>query len=180
MAIADLKVGTRLGVGFSLVATLMLIIKIVGISRMADLDHSIEKVVNDRYPKVMIAKDVEGSLNSIARYMRNTLIFTDASIVKKEIEKIGEARKTIVEALAKLEKTITSDEGKQKLKSIMDARAAYLPVQENFMKLIDEGKKADATNLLLNQLRPAQLAYFDNIEKLAVALGVEPYELLKP
>jgi len=162
----NMKIGTRLGLGFGLVLLLLGTIAFIAITRMANLNDNIDKIVNDRYPKTVIANDVIDNINKIARSMRNMLIMKDPEQIKKELDRVQDARKVIKESLDKLEKIITLEKGKEMLKAIFDARAKYVGGQDHFLKLAGEGKRDEAVNLLLTELSPVQLAYMDAVDNL--------------
>ncbi|HWR76871.1 MAG TPA: methyl-accepting chemotaxis protein [Thiobacillus sp.] len=157
----NMKIGLRLGLGFGVVVLLMMVVAFIGVTRMASLDKSIDQIVNDRYPKTVLANEVIDNINLIARAMRNTLLLDDSADVKKELGRIDGARKAIVERLGKLEETIKSDEGKKHLASVMEARGKYVAVQENFLKLVEAGKQAEAKTYLIGEARQTQADYFE-------------------
>ncbi len=162
----NMRVATKLALGFGAVLVLLVAITLIGINRLSVLDDSMNKVVDDRYPKTVLTNNVLMNLNRIARSMRNLLIMDKADDVKKEFASIDEARAEIKDKLAVLGKVITSEKGRELLKGITDARNKYLGAQEAFMKLAEAGKKEEARRVLLDEARPLQLAYFDTLMKL--------------
>jgi len=162
----NLKLGVRLAIGFGVVMLLMTIIGVIGVMRVAALDESIDTVVQDQFPKTVEANNMIDGINIIARAMRNALMVDDPAEVRKQVERINEARKRIAENLEKLEKTILSDAGKERLKVMLDTRAVYVVSQDTLLKLFDEGKMAEAKSFMLVQIRPQQQAYIDAVTKL--------------
>jgi methyl-accepting chemotaxis protein len=167
----NMKIGMRLGLGFGLVLVLLSIIAFIGITRLGHLNESVESLVKDRYPKTVLANDIIDSINQIARSMRNTLIMDKKDQIEKELERIQEARKTIKDRLDKLEAGIRSDKGKALLKAIGDVRGVYVTGQDQFLKLIADGKQEEAKVLLLTEVRAKQLAYFKAVNDLLAFQG---------
>ncbi len=163
---ANMKVSVRLGLGFGLVLLLLATIVGVGAVRLGDINAALELIIHDRYPKTVDANEVIKDLNSIARSARNIVIMSDKEAVKKEFAAIHASNKAIAENLQKLDKAIKSDVGRQRMKAIADIRAKYFSEEEAFLKLVQEGKKDAATSLLLNSIRPMQLAYFEVLDQL--------------
>jgi methyl-accepting chemotaxis protein len=163
---ANMKIGMRLGMGFGVVLVLLSVIAFVGITRLSVLNDEIENLVKDKYPKTVVSNDIIGQVNILARSMRNTLIMDKPEQVEKELLRIGGAKMAIKGDFEKLEQTIKSEKGKEVLKAASEARAKYLPLQEHFIKLVGEGKKDEAKNALLTEIRPVQLAYIDAVNKL--------------
>jgi methyl-accepting chemotaxis protein len=167
----NLKIGMRLGLGFGLVLLLLGVIAFIGISRLGGLNEEIGDMVNDKYPKTVLANDVIDNINVIARSMRNTLIMDKPEQIAKELDRIQEARKTIKERLEKLDGVVKSDKGKELLKAVTDARDDYVASQDSFLKLIADAKQGEAKVLLLTETRDKQLAYFNAVNALLAYQG---------
>ena len=163
--IRDMKITTRLRLGFGVLAVLIALVSGAGILKMNQVQDEFALVLNDRYPKVSALNEVKGDINQIARSMRNMLLMTAAADVQKERVAIEESRKRIGDTLAELDKTIVSEKGKAGLASIAEARIAYLEGQKKFMELALNGKAEAARTLLLEDVRPLQLAYFKKVEE---------------
>ncbi|MBL8492032.1 MAG: methyl-accepting chemotaxis protein, partial [Rhodocyclaceae bacterium] len=162
----NLRIGTRLGLGFAFALVMMALIAGLGIERMSMLNGELDRMVNDRFPKTVAANDVIDALNVIARAMRNAALVKGDDNIRKELDRIPEQRKVITDRLENLAQTIKSDAGKEKLKKVAEARAAYVPVQEKYMELLKAGKKDEAIELMLSSLRAAQNAYFKTVNDL--------------
>jgi methyl-accepting chemotaxis protein len=165
MALANMKVGTRLGLGFATVIALLAIIAAVSIASLHRLNGGIDDLVNDKFPKTVWANNMIDNINEIARAMRDALLETDKQGIQKELDRIQTARKNIRENLDKLEQTITSEKGKAILKEVMEARARYVGGQDEFIQLISAGKQEEA-KALLTQIRATQRTYTEAIAKL--------------
>ena len=162
---ANMKIGVRLGLGFGFVLMLLLVIAVIGITRLGDLNESVQGMVNDRYPKIVRANNIAEQVGDIARAMRNILLVEAKAEVDKQIAEIEASRKEIADDVEALEKTIKSEKGKETLKSITDARASFRGAQDEFLKLIHEGKRPEAKALLLGEARTLQRAYRDAVNK---------------
>jgi len=68
----NMKIGVRLGVGFGLVVVLMVAIAVIGITRMAVLNESLENVNHDKWPKVLLLQDGLAGVNAIGPSARAT------------------------------------------------------------------------------------------------------------
>lgn len=163
----NLRIGTRLAGGFGLVVLLLVAVAGLGISRMSHLNSEIELLVNDRFPKTVWANDIIDSVNTIARAMRNALLVKPEDAVK-ELDRIPEQRKMIAERLEKLEATIHSEKGIEKLKKVKEARAVYVAEQDKFLELIKSGKRQEAIDFLLTTVRKDQASYIQTVNDLIV------------
>ncbi len=162
----NLKIGVRLGIGFAVTLALLITVATIGTLRLSSLSHELEAIITDRNPKTAQANDIIDALNTIARSMRNSLLVKSPEDVKKELDRISEQRKIIGDNLDKLTATISTPKGKELLKAMTDARASYVPMQEKFMELARLGKKDEATEFMLTEVRKQQNAYFKGINDL--------------
>lgn len=172
MNIRDMKIATRLKLGFGLLALLIALVSATAILKLNLVQDEFTLVLEDRYPKVEKLHDVNDDINQIARSMRNMLLMTAPADIQKERATVEQARKEISERLAELDKLITSDKGRASMKAVADARAAYLPGQTRFLELAAAGKTDDARDLLLKEVRPLQLAYMKTVND-AIAFQAE-------
>lgn len=161
----NLKIGVRLAVGFAVTLALLIVIAVVSVSRIAELNDSIQQMTNDRFPKTVQANAIVRSINVIARNLRNAALFTGAE-QQKALEAIAPQRKIITENFEKLEATIKSEKGKEILKKLVAARAAYVVDQDKFIELLKADKKAEMTALLSGSLRTTQSAYIGAVDDL--------------
>ncbi|MBY0577407.1 MAG: MCP four helix bundle domain-containing protein, partial [Gallionellaceae bacterium] len=161
-----MTVGKRLGLGFGAVIALLVVIALIGIFNMRSLQGEISDMVHDKFPKTVWANSMIDGINQIARSMRNALLESDKDKIQKELDKIEVARSEIKKNLDKLQDKIHSEEGKKMLAAVVDARAKYVGAQETFMKLMKEGRQADAKVFLLSDVRQLQTTYIENINKL--------------
>ena len=163
--LTNLNIGTRLTLAFSAVIALALVVGIIGVTRLAVLSNELQLIRDDRVPKVTKLAEVTDYVNLIARELRNAIIFSDAEKVKASLQTAGEARTKISSILEEVAPTIVSEEGKKNLAALMEARAAYVPVQQRFMDTVTADKES-AITILETELRPAQLAYIKALDQL--------------
>jgi len=161
----NLKVGVRLGIGFAITLALLITISTISFMRLNALNNDIASMVNDRFPKVVQANNIIDSINFIARQLRNAYIFSGTE-QQKALDSIPEQRKKITENYEMLEKTVRSEQGKELLKKLAAARAAYVASQDKFVELLKADKRAEIVVLLQGDLRKAQSEYIASVNAL--------------
>jgi len=166
MRIANFKIGARLGLGFGFLVLLLVAMAVLGVTRLSGLNEQMDEVINDKYPKTVLANDIIKNVNVIARSSRNVLLMTDADEVGKEMQTIRTASDNTKTTLEKLDSLITGDKGRALMKSIMDARTQYNAGRDEVLRLVVSGAKNEATVLLLQTVRPLQLTYMSAVETL--------------
>jgi len=163
---ANLKIGTKLAIGYGFVALLLIVVATIGSLRLSVINDEIDVLVNDRFPKTVWANDMIDNINLIARAMRNSLLVKTEDDVKKELGRIDQSRKLIAQNLEKLEKTVKLERGIEMLKKVKEARAAYVGSQDKFIELVKAGKRDEATQDLLTTGRQLQAAYIASVNDL--------------
>ncbi|QDX80578.1 chemotaxis protein [Denitratisoma sp. DHT3] len=162
----NLKIGVRLAIAFAITLALLIIVSVISITRISALNVEIADLVGDKFPKTVQANDMTDALNVIARSMRNSLLVKSPDDSRRELERIVEQRRIIGERLEKLTATINTPKGKELLKAMADARAAYVPMQEKFVELVHAGKKDEAAEFMLGSVRKQQNEYMKAINDL--------------
>ncbi len=161
----NMKTGRRLGMGFGLVALLLVLISAICLWRLGEIGNGLDRVVNDRFPKSVIAGDIIAYVNSNARVTREMVLVDSKEEIDSRLRKIAENRKGITESFDKLVKASRSEKGKEILKEAIAARVAYRVPQDEVVKLILAGKKKEAAKVLLESLVPIQGAYIEAVGK---------------
>src|SRR5690606_15757418 len=162
----NMKVGTRLGLGFGVVLVLLAAIALLGISRMNMLNQSIDELALNRFPKTVWANNVINALNLNARSLRNALLLSDAEAQNKELERVAEAQVIITENLKRLEQTIDTEEGAKVLETVRSVRAEFIKERDYLMELIRAGRHDEAISQMLTNVRRTQATFFEALDAL--------------
>ena len=163
---SEMKVSTRQTFGFGIVIVLMCVIGAVGIFNVNGLRNNMTDIVEDKFPKTIWANNIIDAVNTIARSMRDTVIFEDPEVRAEQLARVESAKKTILDNFAKLEETITTPEGKAKLQAALDAREEYVVYQDRFGELIEANKLEQAEAMLLDEVRDGQRNYLRKLVEL--------------
>jgi methyl-accepting chemotaxis protein len=155
----NLKIGTRLASGFAVVIALLITMAVIGISRIAAVDHNTDVIVNDRYVKIALANLIDDKVNLKMRALRTALIATDPETVKGELAKDASATPVIADALDKLHATIHSPQGVAALNHVMELRGPFLEATSHLGDLARSGMRDDAAQFLVKTMIPLQNTY---------------------
>ena len=168
MFFANMKVSTRLGLGFGTIILLLLIISTLSLLSTKDINGDLNSISTDKFPKTVWSHDITDQVNLQARVIRNVLIFADnKDVTQEELARLAEAHRIVDERMDKFKETIHSDTGKALLAKLFETKEKYLSVQERVLKTIHDGKTAEARELLLKEMRTAQSAFMKACDELA-------------
>ncbi len=163
----NLKIGTRLSLGFGILLLLMLVVGGYGIKSIKSLHKEIKMLAEDRMVKVEQANTIIDQINIVARATRNMIIDDNKENQAKEVLRIAEARKTAGGLLEQMKGTIKSDKGVAILNKLAnDIRPVYGRHLEALLGFIKEEQTLRARMLLLGDFRQIQNTYFNTIEEL--------------
>ena len=154
-----MKLAVRLGLGFGAVILMLLISTYIGYSGLKMGAEDLDRMVNDRFPKTVLANDILTAININARAMRNALLVKTPADVQKELDRIPEQRKVIAMRFDKLEKDIKSEKGRAVLKKAQDARAIFVKDLDMFLDFQKAGLKEEAVDLMVGRIRKTQADY---------------------
>ena len=100
----NLRIGVRLGMGFGLVILLLIVIAVIGFTRVVQLNSEINLMVNDRFPNTALANGAVEQINVTARALRNAMLVRTSEEAGKELDRLYSARKITGEKFTELEK----------------------------------------------------------------------------
>jgi methyl-accepting chemotaxis protein len=161
---ANMSLGKRLTVSFTLVIALMAILASLAYVRINSLNAEFSTIITDRYPKTAVANEIKVQINEISRAMLSILIMEDPGQIKGEVDKIEKISAANAAAFETLEKTMTDEKGMELLKPIIAIRDKLKPHQKAFVDLINQEKKEEAQLKFLFSMRPLQTKYFEALD----------------
>jgi len=161
----NLKVGTRIALGFGAVVVLMLVISITAVIRLAGINATTTVIMEDRYPKVILVNDILQRTIDNGRQMRSMVLAASDAEAEQYKQKIAAHRAANNDGLNKLEAEMRSEKGQAIVKDIAAKRAALGQLYEPFYALV-KSDKAKAADLLRTQVIPANSAQEEALREL--------------
>ena len=86
MNLKDLKIATRLILGFAMLGLLLAFMAGVSLLKSKSMNEMFDQVINDRVPKVASINDIKADVTLIADALRNMIIMSETADIKKEAE----------------------------------------------------------------------------------------------
>ncbi|HEX7688125.1 MAG TPA: MCP four helix bundle domain-containing protein, partial [Burkholderiaceae bacterium] len=120
----NLKVGTRLALGFGAVVALLLVIAITSVLRLATVHESAVVITDQLYPKVALGSGIIRNALENGRYIRNMLLATNDGELAKNWQSLQANKLEIDGQLKKLGGMVTSDKGKDEMRTVIERAQA--------------------------------------------------------
>jgi methyl-accepting chemotaxis protein len=165
-SLKNMTLPAKLGLGFSAVIVLGLVVAGIAWSALRELSDDIDLLVRDRVVKVGYLTEIKDNANQVARAVRNMLLIADPQQIAAESKRIADVNEGNAALFKRLEASITTDKGKALLATLESARGAYVPVLLKVASLAEAQKGSEASAMLLGDLRPLQASYFKALDDL--------------
>jgi methyl-accepting chemotaxis protein len=163
MMLKNTKIGTRLWVANATFFVLALVMGVAATVALTDMSAHVERLAHSHMPRVKLSNEVVDHVNEVARALRNMALADDQEVRKRESARIDRASRVVTDALSKLETMQRTDAGQAKLRAVHQTRSEYLPVMKQARELALQGKRREATAVLLGRLRDVQQSYIDAV-----------------
>ncbi|WP_286788946.1 MULTISPECIES: methyl-accepting chemotaxis protein [unclassified Pseudomonas] len=161
----NMRVTTKLALGFGTVVALLVIVILVGVVNMAAMKKSADTMSLDRFPKTEMTNElIQNTLNN-GRLLRNILLNDDLSKRSEYVDRINKYRSANAEVISRLEKSVYSEEGIKRIKAAIAARDALQGKYAQFFKLV-ESDQNQAVHFLLDEFTPTNNAFVDTLTAL--------------
>ena len=167
MRIDDLKISSRLVLGFSLLGLMVLAMVAAVWLQLATVTGLFDEVADARLPRMVAANAIKEDVQVIGTSVRNMILMSDGAAIRAEDERIQRTQQRIAQRFAGLQQLLAGDASAEAaLARVQAARQAYEPLQEEARELSASGQVFDAKELLVEKMHPAQQAYLGAIDTL--------------
>ena len=159
MNIKNLRVRTRLILGFGIVCAFLMLIALEGLVSVNAVRAGLDNIASDKTPKVFASASIINQVDAIAIALRNMMLTDDAADRQRQVEVINKSREIIKKEVDYLSATVVSSEGKALLAQVLEQRIKYIDGQNALIALILADMPDEAKKFLGAQLRPILGAY---------------------
>jgi methyl-accepting chemotaxis protein len=152
-----MKIGTRLGLGFSLVLALLAAVLGLGLSSMGSIGGKLDRIVSNHSIKVSAANDMVNNFRDIGAINAILVLTQDDAGLKEQKDKLTKAR----EQYGKAKKVLTGFELDDKEKALFAkldrSLVAAVAASNKVMEFRMQGNFAEAGDFLVKTSRPVTM-----------------------
>jgi len=164
MKISDLKVATRLGLGFAVVVLMLAAIAAVAVSRIHLINHKVDDILNDRFVKVQLANGVQKEIDVQSRLLRNALIgIEDTSKLNGYLERIDASVRSSDEMVARLKATSVDPRAVTLVDDLIARQVGYVDARARVIQMLQQGAEDEASAFVLGDMLVPQTAFFSAV-----------------
>ncbi len=169
---ADMKVGTRLAVAFSVVLALLVCVVLTAISRMSVVNDHLHAITDENNVEAREAKDIRANSFTIGLLVRDLIITSDDAALKRQRGTLDEDLKALDTSVDKLDQLFNSLPSTTPTeKELMGKIKEMIPMYEAAsIKVADLGvanKNTEATDMLRKEFDPRDEALHPVVAQLA-------------
>ncbi len=154
----DLKIKTRLFIGFGSLITLAAIISFVSYISISILSNDIDDLSKRRVPQTVWLGNITEALTANTVALQKAFLAEDKESMEKAIAEMGAIRKTINDNFDKVKASLTTEKGRELFQIMLDKRKPVADTRDQAVKMLRDGKKKEAL-LMLQKLEPMQQDY---------------------
>jgi methyl-accepting chemotaxis protein len=177
------SIGRRLGLGFSLLLGLLVLVAGFGLLQMRAMSARMQHLVELTNAKSAVAAELMGEIKQQAIHVRSITLLTDEKEIAAETAGLAEADKRYDAAAKRLNDTIAADaESRPAERELAQAIAAAAEQARPMIKKAaaqgGSGDVVNATETLMQKVRPLEVAWRAKVSELLAlesAIGQEAY-----
>ncbi|WP_420065928.1 methyl-accepting chemotaxis protein [Pectobacterium colocasium] len=162
----NMKLATMLGTGFVLVLGISLLIALYGQLQLKQQSDATEKLASNQIESLLLIQELKDNLNSTAIAVRNLTLFTAPEQIEAAKQQINEDSIRITDVLKRIAERANTPQEKALLDSINQVRPISRAASQKAISLSLDNKLDEAKSVIINEVQPAQIAYFKVINEL--------------
>ena len=166
MNLSNVKIGTRLGLGFGAVLLLMATVIVIGIQHLGGIGALNDTIIDKDWSKADAAATV-GSTTRANSALVLELFIADAARSARIYSEIDANKKIIGDALARIDSLLYRPEAKALLANIKQQRGQYVASFSKVGKLLAAQQRDEAAALMSRETLPALNALQNSIKDLS-------------
>jgi len=147
-----LTIARRLVLAFGVLLILLVGAVVLGLNRLAAVDAMVERIVKVEWEKTVLANDTIDLMNA---QTRDTFLLFHTEAHMPIRERIAARVREITELLEKLDGLLYLPEGKALLAEIREKRKHYVESFSNVSRLLEAGRRDEASSMIAAQTVPA-------------------------
>nr|WP_314543213.1 methyl-accepting chemotaxis protein [uncultured Massilia sp.] len=162
----NLKIGTRLALGFAVVLGLSILSTVVGIVKLNAVADAAQEMMNEPIRKERLASDWSKNTNLSVTRTSAIIKSSDPALVEFFAKSTQETNRTTAAYLKELEPLLTSAQEKEAYARATGVRDAYQSSRNQALKLKAEGRIEESSAVLEKSYLPAAEVYQGSITEL--------------
>ena len=183
MNFSNLKLRTRLALGFGVICAMLIVVLVLAVTMLGRVNQGTRDIVRQRMPKIEAATSILDQTNNISVALRNQMLNDDPADRKLQTANVMKARAAIQSILDGYHADTSAGAERELANQTAEHNAKFVKDQDELLKRIAAGDIDGAKAYLTSEFRPLLLAYKKvlneqiKLQKTAVAAASDNAEL---
>ncbi|GKW25701.1 methyl-accepting chemotaxis protein [Pectobacterium carotovorum subsp. carotovorum] len=176
-----IKLGNMLGMGFTLVIIISLLVAFFGRLQLVGLGNDINRLSGTTLANMLLIQEVKAGFDANARLIRNIALSTDPEKIRQEKQFVDEQIARNTANLKKLGQQLDTEGTSALLKQFQDTRPPYLAAFLKAMELVqstDPQQRQQGSAIILNEMQTAQNALFKVLDAMTASQQQDTNEIV--
>jgi len=161
-----LRLDARLAAGFGLMFALIVVTIAVAMARFTGLSQIGDRIASKEWVKTQAVHVIDAGTRTNARLTMELFFTSDKDRISRIHETLESNRTKAENALESLDRLVDTPDAKALLATIRERRAAFLDSFRATIKLLEAGKRDEASKLLIAETLPAVDALQEPVNKM--------------
>ncbi|PVY66124.1 methyl-accepting chemotaxis protein [Paracidovorax citrulli] len=162
----DLKIATRLALGFALILLVMFVMNMLGLTNMGETVRSVKGVASESLVKERLISDWARNIHTSVQRTKAVARSSDTSLNDAFAEEAAASSRQSADMLKRIEALLQADQEKALMADIQKARTNYLTSRDAIYKAKREGRLEDAQRLFTQEFQPITAQFLEAVQKL--------------
>ena len=175
----SLKIGRRLGLAFGFVLALLVLSIGVSLVQVRSMGENLTRIVKIYSREQNLASSLQVETQAIQRHIRTALLTDDPAMLEANQKALETSRSAYRDASTRLQGLLDSEQVKALFARIEEARAKSLAANTQVLALAGQGKRKEATALLLGEVGEHNriwVGHLEDMERFTEAQAAKAYE----
>ena len=171
MKFSNLRIGTRMGLGFTAMLAFLVAIAVLGLFRMGQIQSRLTEITEVNGVEARLAVAMRITVYERSTAVRNVVLLTKVEDMQPEVDKIRQEEQKYTDAADKLSKMLASRAGTTQEKKALLARTlaqerVVTPLINKASELGFANRNDEAVAFLMEEVRPAQRKFMELLGEL--------------
>ncbi|WP_271468865.1 methyl-accepting chemotaxis protein [Acidovorax sp. GBBC 3334] len=162
----DMKIATRLALGFSLILLVMFLMNLLGLSNMGAMVRSVHGVGAESLVKERLISDWSRNIYTSVQRTKAVALSTDASLSERFAQEAAASSTQSADLLKRIDAMSQTGQEKALMADIQKIRTSYLASRDALYKAKREGRLDDAQRLFAQEFQPLTEQYLKTVQQL--------------
>jgi methyl-accepting chemotaxis protein len=155
-SLSNMAIGSRLALSFGIVIFLLVVMTIVGATRMAVIQEQVRDFAERHIVKTAYMAEIRDAVNDTAIAVRNIALVTEDADNREQAARVAQNWRVLDETMGKLEPMLVTAGGKAAMGKIKTELVDFRKTVEKAVALGIANKNAESAKVTFEEVRPVQ------------------------